>query len=43
MIGNVYIDKLHARECLYIIRLYCQEVFSHPFNFFVVSKDMFHV
>ena len=41
MLGNVYINKMHARQCLYIISLYCREGFSHPFNFFVVSKGNF--
>ena len=40
MLGNVYINKIHARQCLYIISLYCRECFSHPFNFFVVSKGI---
>ena len=43
MLGNVYINKIHARQCLYIISLYCREGFSHPFNFFVVSKGILHV
>ena len=25
MLGNVYINKIHARQCLYIISLYCRE------------------
>ena len=36
-------NKIHARQCLYIISLYCREGFSHPFNFFVVSKGTFHI
>ena len=43
MLGNVYINKIHARQCLYIISLYCREGFSHPFNFFVVSKGILHI
>ena len=35
MLGNVYIDKVHAWQCLYIISLYCREGFFHPLNFFV--------
>ena len=42
MLGNVYINKIHARQCLYTISLYCREGFSHPFNFFVVSKGILH-
>ena len=42
MLGNVYINKIHARQCLYI-SLYCREGFSHPFNFFVVSKGILHI
>ena len=38
----VYIKK-HARQCLYMISLYCREGFSHPFNFFVVSKGILHI
>ena len=40
---NVYINKIHARQCLYIKRLYCREGFSHSFNFFVVSKGILNV
>ena len=43
MLGNAYINKIHARQCLYIIRLYCKEGFSYPFNFFVVSKGILHI
>ena len=25
MLGDVYINKIHARQCLYIISLYCRE------------------
>ena len=42
MLGNVYINKIHAKQCLYI-SLYCREGFTHPFNFFVVSKKMLHI
>ena len=40
MLGNVYTNKMHARQCLYIISLYCREGVSHSFNFFVVSKGI---
>ena len=43
MVGNVYINKIHAKQCLYIISVYCREGFSHPFNCFVVSKEILHV
>ena len=43
MLGNVYINKIHARQCLYIISLCCREGFSHSFNFFVVSIGILHV
>ena len=42
MPGNVYIDKIHASQCLYI-RLCCREGFSHPFNFFVISKGILYI
>ena len=42
MLGNVYINKIHARQCLYI-SLYCREGFSHPFTFFVTSKGILHI
>ena len=38
MLGNVSINKIHARQCLYIVSLYCRKGFANPFNFFVVSK-----
>ena len=38
MLGNVYINEIHARQCLHIISLYCRKGFPHPFNLFVVSK-----
>ena len=41
MIGNVYINKIRDRQCLYIIRLYFREGLSHPLNFF--SKGTLHV
>ena len=41
MLGNVYINQRHARECLHLISLYCRKGFSHSFNFFVVSKKSF--
>ena len=44
MLGfNVYTNKIHAEQCLYIISLYCREGFSHPFNFFVVFKGILQV
>ena len=43
MLVNVYINKIHARQCLCIISLHCKEGFSHPFNFLVVSKGILHV
>ena len=42
MLGNVYINKTHARQCLYVIRLFCREGFSPPFNFVVVSKGILY-
>ena len=38
MLGNVSINKIHARQWLYIVSLYCRKGFADPFNFFVVSK-----
>ena len=43
MLGNVCINKMHARQCLYIISLYCRKGFSHPLNFFVVPKRILPV
>ena len=43
MLGNVHIDEIHARQCLYIISLYWRKGLSHAFNFFVVSKGIRHV
>ena len=43
LVGNVFINKKHARQCLYIISLYYREGFIHPFNFFVISKGIPHV
>ena len=40
MLGCVYIKKMHARQCLYIISFYYWEGFSHAFNSFVVSKGI---
>ena len=40
MLGNVYINKIYARQCLFLI---CWEGFSHPFTFFVVFKGILHV
>ena len=42
MLGNVYINKIHAKQCLYI-SLYYREGFSHPFNFLAVSKKILHI
>ena len=42
MLGNIYINKIHVRQCLCIC-LHCREGFSHPFNFFVVSKNPSHL
>ena len=42
MLGNVYINKIHAKQFLYI-SLHCRGGFSHPFNFFVVSKKILHI
>ena len=39
MQGNVYINKIHARQYLYL-SLYYMEIFSHAVNFFVVSKGI---
>ena len=47
MLGNVYVNKIHARRCLYKIharRSLCyKEGCSHTFNFLVVFKGIFHV
>ena len=40
MLGNVYVNKIDARQCLYIVSLYCREGFSNSFNFFFVSKGI---
>ena len=42
MLGNVYVNKIHVRQCLYIISSFCRG-FPHSFNFFVVSKGIIHV
>ena len=42
MLGNVYINKIHARKCFYI-SLYCREGFFYHFNSFVTSKGILHV
>ena len=42
MLGNVYVNKIHAREFLYI-SLYYREGFSHSFNFFAVSNGILHI
>ena len=53
MLGNVYINKIHARQCLCIIRLYCREGFpilsisllypkeSFTYNFKTARKKRF--
>ena len=43
MLGNVSVNKIHTRQCLYIISLYFREGFSHPFTFFIVSKGILHI
>ena len=43
MLVNVSINKIHARQCLYIISSYFRGGFSHPFNFFIVSKGILHI
>ena len=40
MVGNVYINKIHARQCLYI-SLYSREGFSHPLNFLLYPKESY--
>ena len=40
ILGNVCINKIHFRQCLYIISFYCREDFFNSFNFFVVSKEI---
>ena len=40
MLGNVYINKTRARQCLFMVSLYCREGFSDPFKFFVLSKGI---
>ena len=42
MLGDVYVNKIHARQCLYIISSICRG-FPNPFNFLVVSKGIHHV
>ena len=44
VLGNVYINKVHARQCLYIISLYCREGFSHPFKFLCcIQRNPSHI
>ena len=55
MLGNVYINKIHARQCLCIIRLYCREGFpilsisllypkeSFTYNFKTARKKRFQL
>ena len=37
MLGNAYINKIHAGQCLYR-SLYCREGFSNP-----LSKEILHI
>ena len=45
MLGNVYINKIHARQYLYKITLYCRGGGGgggfHPFNFLLHPKESF--
>ena len=41
MLGNVYVNKIHARQCFYIISPYCRG-FPHPFHFVVISKGIIY-
>ena len=41
MLDNVYINKIHARQCLSIISLYCREGFSHAFICLLHLKESF--
>ena len=43
ILGNAYINEIHARQCLYIMSIYFREGFSYPFNFFVISEGILHV
>ena len=43
MLDNVYINNVHARQCLYIMSLYYREGFFYAFNSFVVSKGTIHI
>ena len=43
ILGNVYINKIHAMQCFYIISLYCRKGFFHRLNFFIVSKGILHM
>ena len=40
MLGNVYVNKIHARQCLYIISSFCRG-FPHPFNPCYIQKKSF--
>ena len=41
MLDNVYINKIHARQCLSIISLYYREGFSHAFICLLHLKESF--
>ena len=41
MLGNIYINKIHAWQRLYMISLYCGEGFFHPFNILLYPKESF--
>ena len=43
MLGNAYINKIYARQCLHIISLLYRAGFSNPSSFFVVSKGTLRV
>ena len=42
-LGNDYINKIYARQYLYIISLHYREGFFRSFHFFVVTKGILHV
>ena len=41
MLGNVYINKIHARQCLHVIKLYCRNVFPILAIFLPYQKESF--
>ena len=45
MLSNVYINRIHAGQCLYTIVLYCREGFSHPFSHFLscIQRNLSHL